>query len=323
MPMDRNRYSSYVNAPKSMMGGPSMDTAGLAMSLAQQLMGSSPAMGGIGASAGAMGGLSGPAMMALSIPSRIAAGITKTGHDVLGAFSGMPNPLQKDPMSDINKMLQQYFGNSNNAPALSTGTIGSIGTQNNIAPDMDEQTFSMPKMSSEESAGAPSADNVYRFTGDEMPIDLTRNDMDFSNDPDALAISGGRIAGLDRRSRSNDFSREPEAQKIGSGLGAVARGFSGALGGLNGPDAGMLAGALKSAAANYPTERATGRMSSGAFVGGPVSPPSMGGSPSAASMMGQRPQPQPKLMGQDYQLGDYTLPQRRRTTGYGGTGGGF
>lgn len=321
MPMDRNRYSSYINAPKSMMGGPSMDTAGLAMSLAQQLMGSSPAMGGIGASAGAMGGLSGPAMMALSIPSRIAAGITKTGHDVLGAFSGMPNPLRKDPMSDINKMLQQYFDNSNNVPALSTGTIG---TQNNITPDMDEQTFSMPKMSSEEPAGAPSAGNVYRLTGDEMPIDLTRDDRDYSNDPDALAISGGRIAGLDRRSRSNDFSREPEPYKIGSGLGTVARGFSGALGGLKGPaDDGSLAAALKSAAANYPTERATGRMSSGAFVGGPVSPPSMGGSPSAASMMGQRPQPQPKLMGQDYQLGDYTLPQRRRTTGYSGTGGGF
>lgn len=106
-----------------MMGGPSMDTAGLAMSLAQQLMGSSPAMGGIGASTGAMGGLSGPAMLALSIPSRLAAGITQSGHDMLSSFAGMPNPLRKDPMSDINKMLQQYFGNPNNAPA-----VGQIGT---------------------------------------------------------------------------------------------------------------------------------------------------------------------------------------------------
>lgn len=321
MPMDRSRYSSYVNAPKSMMGGPSMDTAGLAMSLAQQLMGSSPAMGGIGASTGSMGVLGGPAGAVMGIPMKVLSRLSEQSQNAINAFTGMPNPLRKDPMRELDAMLQQY--RQVPSPALSTGTIGSIGTQNNIAPDMDEQTFSMPKMSSEEPAGSPSADNVYRFTGDEMPIDLTRDDMDFSNDPEALAISGGRIAGLDRRSRSNDFSREPEPQKIGSGLGTVARGFSGALGGLKGPDAGMLAGALRSAAANYPTERATGRMSSGAFVGGPVSPPSMGGSPSAASMMGQRPQPQPKLMGQDYQLGDYTLPQRRRTTGYGGTGGGF
>lgn len=117
---------------------------------------------------------------------------------------------------------------------------------------------------------------------------------------------------------------ELNRQAASAAARTASSGFSKALGGLKGPaDDGSLATALKSAAANYPTERATGRMSSGAFVGGPVNPPSMGGSPSAASMMGQRPQPRPKIMGQDYQLGDYTLPKKQRPPAYDGSGGGF
>lgn len=352
--MDRNKYSSYISAPKYMMGGPSMDAASLAQLLQQQIAGNSPAVGGIGA-AGGMGtaesALSGPAGMFMSLPMKYLSGMHNSAQDAINAFTGMPSPIRKDPMRQIGAFLDQFT----NKPTLSPGAIG---TQNNITgigsggpigtvgavqalgagnpaaqatlmgamfPGAGSEPFGHAEPD-EDQAGGPSdkdADNVYRFSGDEMPIELTRDDRDYSNDPDALAISGGRIAGLDRRSRSNDFSREPESYKIGSGLGTVASGFSKALGGLKGPDTGMLAGALKSAAANYPTGSATGRVSSGAFVGGPVSPPSMGGSPSAASMMGQRQQPQPRLMGQDYQLGDYTLPQRRRTTGYGGTGGGF
>ena len=50
MAMDRNKYSSYISAPKYMMGGPSMDTASLMQLLQQQIAGSAPAVGGIGAS---------------------------------------------------------------------------------------------------------------------------------------------------------------------------------------------------------------------------------------------------------------------------------
>lgn len=343
MPMDRNKYSSYINAPKYMMGGPSMDTASLVQLLQQQIAGDSPAVGGIGA-AGGMGpaesAMSGPAGMLMALPMKYLSGMHNQAQDAINAFTGMPSPIRKDPMRQIGAFLDQFT----NKPTLSPGAIG---TQNNITgigsggpigtasavqalgavnpaaqatlmgamfPGAGSEPFGHAEPD-EDQAGGPSdkdADNGY--------ISGVPNN-DFSNDPDALSIGGGRIAGLDPRSRSNDFSREPEAYKIGSGLGAVSSGFSKALGGLKGPNTGMLAGALKSAAANYPTERATGRVSSGAFVGGPVSQPSMGGSPSASSMMGQRPQP--RLMGQDYQLGDYTLPQRRRTTGYGGTGGGF
>lgn len=159
MPMDRSKYSSYVSAPKSMMGGPSMDTAGLAMSLAQQLMGSSPAMGGIGASTGPMSMLGGPAGAVMGIPMKVLSRLADQSQNAINAFTGMPNPLRKDPMRELDAMLQQYrqAPSSASSPALSTGTIGTIGTQNNIAPDMDEQTFSMPKMYGEESAGAPSA----------------------------------------------------------------------------------------------------------------------------------------------------------------------
>lgn len=123
MPAERYKQSSYINAPRNMMSGPSMDTAGLAMSLAQQLMGSSPAMGGIGASTGAMNFLGGPAGMIMGIPMKVLGNLSNQSQEAINAFTGMPNPLRKDPMRELDSMLTQYFGNPNNAPA-----VGQIGT---------------------------------------------------------------------------------------------------------------------------------------------------------------------------------------------------
>lgn len=311
MPMDRNRYSSYINAPKSMMGGPSMDTASLAQSLAQQLMGSSPAMGGIGASTGPMSVLGGPAGAVMGIPMKVLSRLSEQSQNAINAFTGMPNPLRKDPMRELDAMLQQY--RQVPSTALSTGTIG---TQNNITPDMDEQTFSMPKMSSEESAGAPSADNVYRFSGDEMPIELTDADIPPSAARSAVnrmvaaspMASARPVGGFNRPMFSLD---EPSlgkkgylAQQLASATTPPDRSMRQA--GQYRPEASATINPSLTSAASIPTPR--------------LSP-----TPTAASYMGTRAQPvlppqQSAVM--DIMQESDTMKKQRRPA-YDGSGGGF
>lgn len=323
-----NKYSSYVSAPRGMLGGPSMDTASLYQLLAQQIAGSSPAMGGIGA-AGGMGtaesALSGPGGLAMALPMKYLSGMHNQAQEAINAFTGMPNPVRKDPMRQIGAFLDQFT----NKPVLSPGAIG---TQNNISsvggggligtvgamqalgsgnpglqaalmgsmfPGPGAEPFRNEEPDKDQ-RGGPSdndADNVYRFSGDEMPIEITKKDIDAT----PLGLARGMV--------NNTVSQMEKVMPKGE------------------MNTGALQRALASAAASHPQERAMGRMSSGSYV--PNTTPRLSytnkfsGIPASSFVDDNRPQPQLRIMGQDYRLGDYTLPKRRSSPEYGGSGGGF
>lgn len=303
MPFDRNKQSSYVNAPKYMFG-PSMQQQGLYELLAKQIAGDATAMGGMnsmgmGTAESAMGG---PAGMLMALPMQYLSGMHNQAQDAINAFTGMPSPIRKDPMRQIGAFLDQFtqrntpmssapmgnaIGNNDYAVMGSNGPIGTVGatsamTAGNPGAWAAMMGAAMPGAGSKPFERAePDADE---YGG--------KSDMDKDNYEDANMAPPSPASKVARAQVDRMVAASPVASARPVG-GFSSSGLASLLSGARSTQPSAMRGA-----APYRPEAMRDLDPS---LNTPASIPSMRMSsvPSAASMVGSRSAPSPQYSVQD------------------------
>jgi hypothetical protein len=244
----------------------------------------------------------------MALPMKYLSGMHNQAQEAINAFTGMPNPVRKDPMRQIGAFLDQFT----NKPVLSPGAIG---TQNNISSvgggGLIGTVGAMQALGSG-NPGLQAALMGAMFPGaGAEPFEQEKPDEDQRGGPSDNDADNPP-------SEARSAARSAVERMVAASPMASAR----PVGGFQFGGTGVLAEKLRNSSVYQPPDRSMSELMREPDQYRPSSVPApLPRLPRHAArheLMGSRPEP----VVNDYQLGDYNAPQQRRPRGYG-VGGGF